>query len=393
MTVLGSKTSVYVCSATELDESVEIPEGLSVFGGLDCPAGWGWDFAAQTSWTAPSGEVPMTVVNQGGTQPHTHVEGFSVSARAGAAPGTSSIAAVIDDVDLALVRMRFTSGDGVDGAQGPTGAMGANGGNTATSVAGTSACGSTGGAGGYSAAPLPQWNGFNGLPDPDQSPFYLGGSGGLANASHSACASNEVGEPGKANTDPSATGAPNASLGSLDLSGYVPSAGASGAVGLPGGGGGGGGGNKVGNLKGGGGGGGGCGGLGGGAGMAGGSSVALVLLGGSVTFDACEASVGQAGDGGAGGTGGPGGMGGTAANGILDVLNNEQSCAGGKGGNGAPGGVGAGGTGGVAVVVATATTNDLTGLAASSPAASQAGSGVAGSTNGIAALSHQFPTQ
>ena len=158
--------------------------------------------------------------------------------------------------------------------------------------------------------------------------------------------------------------------GAIAADGYTGSLGAGGDPGKVGQGGGGGGGSKgaggitCGNMtnlsvtgaSGGSGGAGGCGGNGGNGGKAGGSSIALIVLGATVTFEKVSMEVGQGGKGGKGGYGQPGGiggighLGGTGAQGTPNAA--KKGCTGGDGGTGGTGGPGGGGQGGHAIGVA-----------------------------------------
>ena len=384
---LGTSTNIYVCAATALDEAADLPAGVSLYGGLDCPVGWAWDAFARTSWTAPAGSIPLTA--HGGTPKATHIESFDISAASAVDPGQSSTAVVLDGGLVELVNLNVTAGDGADGETGPMGAKGTDGGNGAKSGDGgagaTSPCGADGGAGGFTAVPLGAWTGKTGLPDPG-----LGGPGGAATTNGAAC---EAGTPGTNATIPGNPGAAITGLGTLTLSGYVADTGSVGANGPPAGGGGGGGGNNLnGNgLRGGGGGAGGCGGNGGGPGTSGGSSIAIVSLDATITFEDVTASVGNGGNGGDGGPGGQGGDGGMPGTAGAVVIGGPFSCPGGGGAKGGTGGPGSGGRGGHAFIVAhTGSTPSSVGLTATAPMAANRGAGAGSSAGGDYGVFKQF---
>lgn len=365
---------VYAC-AQVFSEAVSVPQGVTVYGGLDCAAGWAYVGAGtRTTISPPAGQIPLKLVKGGaGT---THI--VDIIAQAAAAPqgGQSSIAAIADSVPVSFERVDLIAGDGSDGEKGetPSGSVGpanaddpaiaGNKGSTACMGGGqgnlgaqaktNASCPASIGGGGGDALGGSGGSGKNGqpLPSPNPNGFGLGGAGD----SGAGCLTGKSGNVGLKGAP--GAGATLTDLGAISLSGFTGISGGPGVAGAPGGGGGGGGAamSKQGcyGASGGSGGAGGCGGGGGGGGAAGGASIALISLGASLTFKGTVLIAGNGGRGGdgapgqAGGIGGTGGIGG-AGNAGMGVL---AACGGGNGGSGAFGGRGGGGRGGHSIAIA-----------------------------------------
>ncbi|WP_437295177.1 PGRS family protein [Sorangium sp. So ce426] len=378
----NEKRRVYAC-AERFDEAVEVTQGVTIYGGLDCASGWIWAGAQRkTVLTAAAGEIPL-VVRGGGAEATVRVEDLHVLAR-GIAPddatlaGASSIAAVAEEVSVELARCVLEAGDAAAGAEGAayeTSAMGGAMGNE-----GTEACSAPASLGGLSV------KNDCGTPE-DASDDSRGGSGGNGEA--------DVGEAGSKGTpgaklnggageeeaptvctdgiagDNGAEGGPGAGatgLGEISASGFSGAAGRDGEKGGTAQGGGGGGGAKggagadkcpneasAGGASGGSGGAGGCGGAGGRGGGAGGSSIALVSLNAMLSFEDVTLKTGRGGVGGKGGAGqegGAGGAGGPGGKKLESATGLHDACAGGAGGKGGLGGQGGGGRGGHALGIA-----------------------------------------
>lgn len=365
----GPEKRIYAC-AEEFNEAVEIPSGFTVFGGLGCALGWEYIGAqVKTSILGGPGEVPLRLPGGAGV---TKLFDIRAEAASAVVPGGNSIAVIADQADVELTRCEFVAGDaaaGQDGApfaasaaDGPSGNAGGNACSTEQVLGGaevTHTCVdgvSTGGFGGVGSANAA-------LPGNPGVPKDATNAGGLADMGMG-CGTGGNGESGA----PGGPGEGGSGLGSIGLDGYTGVSGAPGAPGSRGNGGGGGGGSRGGNgvdkcssaasdggAGGGSGGAGGCGGEGGRGGGAGGSSIALVRLGGSVTFSGgATLATGTAGKGGAGGNGqapGKGGLpGGGGTNAMKALLN--PGCDGGEGGDGGAGGRGGGGAGGHSVGIA-----------------------------------------
>ncbi|WP_438033119.1 PGRS family protein [Sorangium sp. So ce204] len=376
----SEKRRVYVCAET-FEEAVEVTQGVTIYGGLDCASGWGWAGAQRkTVLTAAAGEIPL-VVRGGGAEATVRVEDVHVQAR-GIGPddvtlaGASSIAAVAEEVNVELARCVLEAGDAAAGAEGAayeTSAMGGaegNGGNVACSEA--------------LVVPGGEVKNDCGTPE-DESDDSLSGAGGIGQVGTGGAGSKGLpeisanggeGEGAKVCTEGTAgddgtdgmPGAGASGLGEISASGYVGAAGGDGVKGTTAQGGGGGGGAKggvgggkctdeasAGGASGGSGGAGGCGGAGGRGGGAGGSSIALISLNATVNFEDVTLKTGRGGAGGKGGAGqeggagGAGGPGGTKPEGATAL---HDACAGGPGGKGGPGGQGGGGRGGHAIGIA-----------------------------------------
>ena len=373
---------VYAC-AEEFDEGLQIPSGVTVYGGLDCAAGWAWKTGRRTLVNAPAsatagGATEVAVRLEAGTA-KTVLQDLDVTAPTGKLPGVSSVAVLVEDTAAELTRGTLTAGDGVDGAKGTELATdpGLDGldGDTGFNICGApatnpgpagpiKACGaqpSQGGAGGDGGPP----NGASAGDGQAGTPPESGASGaGLGGAGQSTSC-----QPGVKGADGAAgvSGKGASGKGDVSASGYGGVAGHDGTAGRPGQGGGGGGGAK-GKLQvvcsglqtmdrpgatGGTGGTGGCGGARGGGGRAGGSSIALLSLAThALTLTEIALAVGDGGNGGDGGGGQTGGSNGSGANGGQGANGASAGCTGGDGGLGGAGGPGGGGIGGHAIGVA-----------------------------------------
>jgi hypothetical protein len=368
---LASKETkrVYAC-AEEFTEAVEVAEGLEIYGGLACKEGWSYLGAmGKTAIKPASGDVPLTL--SGGDRT-IHIEDVVAAAAAAAAAGGSSIAAIVDGGSIEFVRCELVAGAGMNGEKGetPTDSVGPTDPNDPTIKGqdGTVACmgpmsGNPGGLGAVNTLCSASFGGDGGkategggskgddgapLPDPNPDGGGLGGAGDTG----SGCKSGEDGLLGTVGT--SGTGATG--LGTFDASGYTGASGTAGSPGAPGQGGGGGGGAKgkvaCNGASGGGGGAGGCGGNGGKGGTAGGSSIALVSVNATLSFEDVVLTTGDGGAGGEGGDGQNGGVGGTRGTGGAAAAGTLPACDGGKGGVGGFGGKGGGGQGGHAIGIA-----------------------------------------
>ncbi|WP_437976401.1 PGRS family protein [Sorangium sp. So ce295] len=379
------ESAVYACAET-FAEAAEIPAGTAVFGGLDCANGWTWIGETAKTVVAPPEAAEEEIglkVTRGDAS--VRIEDVSVHAADAKAPGTSSIAVLVDGTTVELARCELIAGKGADGAEGedadpeaPEQASPGNAGTNACSdVDGTpgpdttlsggaqvvNECGgglSIGGGGGDGnvlngtggdiGTPVSAGNGSGGLGESgDGWNCNVGGTNGGAGVGDNGAR----GDAGVAASGP----------GTLNSSGYAGMSGGAGGPGKPGQGGGGGGGAKGGaaicsgampgaGASGGSGGPGGCGGLPGQGGGAGGASIALASVEGKVTLKDCVLKAGEGGKGGAGGDLQPGGSGGLGGVGGMGVGGSKNACAGGQGGQGGNGGPGGGGLGGPSFAIA-----------------------------------------
>lgn len=368
---------IYACAEDFLvSETVELPAGTVLYGGLDCADGWRVSGGAELTAVraSPSGVIPVRLkAGSGATELHR----FRIVAEAGGAPGASSIAVLVEDVRATLADSELVAGDGADGEKGSTPGMGAAQ-NGASGGAGSAACGAplvSGGVGGVTGcddgqtaggdggtgAEMSGGAGKNGTPAAAQS--GIGGIGEVFNP----C---QVGGGGKAG-EAGAAGANAVGAGAINENGYAGVTGGDATAGVRGKGGGGGGGSKGGTdsgkcadannggASGGGGGAGGCGGAGGRGGGPGGSSIAIVSLASTeatrLLLKNVTLSVGRGGSGGEGGDGqegGAGGVGGVGGSVPMGAGALSAGCKGGDGGKGGVGGKGGAGLPGYAVGVA-----------------------------------------
>lgn len=349
----SGKQRVYVCSAEGVvyDEALRIAGtlgGVRIYGGFGCG---NWASGGAPARIAPhaSGAVPLTIAEV--TVPVV-IEDVELVAPDGAAPGGSSVAAMVHDaIGATFVRTRFMAGRGADGATGAAGtaaaapgaraAVGASAfysaplhhvvGGAATSCACADAT-SVGGRGGdgenASHTPMPGSDGT-----PARGSVTGTGAGGQAGTGvlPTLCTAGARGGDGADGTD----GAGGVA-GSLASTGWIGAAGASGTSGTSAQGGGGGGGTEGPNGA----------GAGGGAG---GASLGIAMLRASVTLESCDVVAGiggRGGNGAAGANGQLGGAGGSATG--VDAV----GCGGGAGGDGGSGGAGGGGAGGPSIAIA-----------------------------------------
>ncbi|WP_437990159.1 PGRS family protein [Sorangium sp. So ce145] len=375
-------SDVYAC-AEPFAESVEVPAGVALFGGLDCANGWIWIGAQTKTTVAPEAEaIPLTLARGEGT---TRVEDIEARAPDALAMGGSSIAVLADGASAELARCALVAGNAADGDDGdsapseaperaPAGSNGVDACSDLDDVEGPDAtlpggalventCDggvlSIGGAGGNGNVNT----GSDGATSQGTAETARGGLGEPVNGAWD-CAGNEPNGGGDFGVSgaPGPAGAGASGLGTLSAAGYIGVPGGDGTPGTPGQGGGGGGGAKGGPVctggvsgagaSGGSGGAGGCGGLAGKGGAPGGASIALASVDASVTLIDCTLTAGHGGNGGKGGDLQPGGSGGLGGTGGVGLGAASDGCAGGQGGKGGPGGPGGGGLGGPSLAIA-----------------------------------------
>ncbi|MDI1447196.1 hypothetical protein [Polyangium sp. 6x1] len=374
----SAKARVYACADGAYAERVELPGGVSVFGGFSCTNGaWNYD-ATPGATIQPAAPGPddvqasLRVTGKGTSQ----LEDLVVRAPDATLAGGSAIAVIVDGVTVDFARTDLIAGNGAAGAQGTTPAdnigpanpedsaikgnsgpiacMGGPQGNDGGAAKDNMFCpGLVGGKGGNGQSEAAGGdNGADGQPLPMPNPMNYG-VGGLGETMAAQCSSGEDGLNGKSGNP----GSGAQEDGSLDATrGYIGASGGAGSKGTPGQGGGGGGGSKGKSncygAGGGSGGAGGCPGNGGLGGAAGGSSIGIVSIGGTLRFDAVDITTSMGGNGGAGGDGQFGGAGGTGGTGGAASMGVTKACNGGAGGQGGDGGTGGGGRGGHSIGIA-----------------------------------------
>ncbi|MEJ7732750.1 MAG: PGRS family protein [Polyangiaceae bacterium] len=366
----GGPQRVYIC-AQSFAESIKVPSGLRMFGGLDCADGWRWQSKVATEIAPPMG-VPITLLEGAGT---TLLHDITARAADATEEGTSSIALMAIRTAAELERCFLIAGKGARGLDGALQAAGEAGedGNSAGAPGDSCAASggqpipggdttplqcadgqtSMGGAGGDSPVDSPGDPGQAGTPG--DAP---GGQGEPTIPAGWTCESAGNGANG-ANGVPGESGAGADSVGELTEAGFIGAAGAPGKTGQVGrcvGGGGASSGKVCGASAGGAGGGaggtGGCGGAGSLGGGGGGSSIAVASVDAHLALRECALRAAMGGPGGAGGDGMAGGDGGQGAPGGNAVGGAAAGCKGGDGGAGGPGGAGGGGRGGHSVGIA-----------------------------------------
>ncbi|MGK4006745.1 PGRS family protein [Sorangium sp. So ce1036] len=389
---------IYACAGEgqTFTEQVVVSESVTIYGGLDCASAWEWIGGdTKTLLTAGEGEVPLRMRGAG----TVHLEDLHIVAQSTGAQvpegerkgdGMSSIAMIVDGMTVQFKRCALEAGDaapGADGApyegdefsapNGPDGLPGVDACSEGAAALGgaevTNDCGtpeldddSSGGSGGLGQVSSGGY-GNQGSPTGPASPVDNRGSG--ESALGESCTPGGAGEAG-------GNGAPGDNApapGTISSNGYAGAPGADGQRGKPGQGGGGGGGARGApansqdrrcpdaggqaraGASGGSGGAGGCGGKGGRGGRPGGSSIALLSIDASLSFEDVTLRAGKGGDGGDGGfgqEGGNGGVGGRRGELVPGSYGLLPACDGGLGGTGGTGGRGGGGQGGHSVGIA-----------------------------------------
>ena len=374
---LAGERRVYACGEVYA-EAVELPAGMSLFGGFACEDGWRYDgMLRRASFKPNAEEIPLRLLGGDGAS----LVGDVIAEAADATePGGSSIALLIEwQAAGAVRRSAMFAGNGADGEDGEDGNQhGLNATSGLQGNPGEDACSSAVGLGGFpvkfecedglSSIGGPGGDGgeafgnggLAGLHPPVPNPRAFG-EGGAGEGFGPACSAGGKGAAGKHGHE----GAPAKGDGILWNEGYRGVNGEDGTPGNPGQGGGGGGASAGkaacgalphGGAGGGAGGAGGCGGKAGKGGQAGGSSFGVVAVSNGVELDRLEIVTGRGGRGGKGGarqSGGNGGLPGLGGKGFgagVDAV--KPGCAGGAGGKGGEGGYGGGGHGGHSIAVA-----------------------------------------
>ncbi len=396
--------AIYACTG-DYAESIELPGGISLFGGLDCAANWKYvDSMTRSSIQGSADEIPLKIVGSG----TVNVGNINVTAADALLPGGSSIAALVDGASVNWAYVRLTAGAAANGADGttpdPVGAtdpmdpsIAGNAGVVACGMADVdnpggmekanptcnTAIGGMGGNGLVDSGTA----GADGLPLPNPNPDAWG-VGGTGASGNTPCKPGQVGLVGSDGT----AGAGAAGVGAISASGFTGVSGSDGTPGAPGQGGGGGGGAKgkmgCAGASGGGGGAGGCGGPGGLGGKSGGSSIALISLNATMTFNLVDLSALAGGKGGNGGDGQNGSLGGYGGLGGLGATGTLKGCTGGDGGAGGFGGKGGGGAGGHSIGIAyTGSAPALDGVSIQKGAAGAGGTGMDAAGSGAGGVS------
>ena len=392
------KRDVYLSEGTySSSATVELHDGIGLYGGYIASAGWSRSLTATT--TLSGAVTPL----EGQNVTDVTVQLLSVFGQAASGAGSSAVAVRIEDsTNVVFDHVSVQAGTGADGQDGAAGAQGAGGQAGASGAQGIEddptldpnnniynyfACNNCagpytsevnscsapqGGPAGQNAS-CPAANGGAGgnagwgtAAGAVGNPSASGIAGGASVPAHRgdvAAPVNANGHDGATATAP-ADGVGGVQFGSISLAGYVPADGVSGNAGSPGQGGGGGGGGGGGTTDcyswgggGGGGGAGGCGGQPGTPGHGGGASIGLWLANSQLNAIACTFASGHGGKGGAGGVGGAGGPGAGGGSSPYGGPNDQDDGSvgglGGKGGDGAPGSRAGGGGGGPSIAVAT----------------------------------------
>ncbi|WP_437652307.1 hypothetical protein [Sorangium sp. So ce1182] len=378
----NGKRAVYVC-AEQFEETIQIDDSVTLFGSLDCEDDWKWGREGkQTVLTTDPGQVPMTTRPANGI---VRIEDVKVLA-AESDPnvdGQSSIAMIADGGRVDLVRCKIEAQNAAKGADGadPAQPMAESAPPGTPGTAGKTACSANVVT---TEDPVPN---DCGTPEDvsDDSVGGLGGPGVLnqeldgnpgdsgrgfrenpgTHLDDGSCSPAEdvAGSDGSPGMSGISAGDEEGALGTISSTGYTGVSGTHGTKGSTAQGGGGGAGARgsttecvdspgTGGASGGNGGSGGCGGQGGKGGHFGGSSIALLSLDATVSFEDVVLKAGNGGKGGDGEPGQLGGAGGPGGNGGQRVGDLSRGCNGGKGGKGGDGGHGGGGLGGHSLGIA-----------------------------------------
>ena len=261
ITLAGEKSGrVYACME-EFAETIEVPAGIEIYGGLDCAADWKHVEGQKTTIAPEADLVPVTLLGGAGAR----LEDVAATAAGATTPGGSSIAVIAQDGATAeLLRCELRAGSGAPGAAGITpmevgpNGEGQNGENGMPGINSMPACMSTmgllggnggqrmcdrmsvsGGLGGAGTTTDTGGPGGNGQPQPG--PMPLDGKGGKEQDA-AQCTVGNAGAEGS----PGMSGSGATGIGDVSPGGYTAANASSGmTVGAPGQGGGGGGGAKT----------------------------------------------------------------------------------------------------------------------------------------------------
>ncbi|WP_438009109.1 hypothetical protein WME89_10635 [Sorangium sp. So ce321] len=378
----NGKRAVYVC-AEQFEETIEIDDSVTIFGSLDCEDDWKWGKEGKrTVLTTDPGQVPMTMRPASGA---LRIEDVKVLA-AESDPnvdGQSSIAMIADGGSVDLVRCELEAQNAANGADGadpeqpmaesaPTGTPGTDGkaacsdtivktDNFVPNDCGTPGDTSDDSVGGLGGPGLTNQEADGLAGDPDRG--FRENAGTHLDDGSCSLADDVAGSDGSPGTSGISAGGEADKIGILSIAGYTGVPGTDGTNGSTAQGGGGGAGARgstvecasfpgTGGASGGNGGSGGCGGQGGKGGHFGGSSIALISLDATVSFEDVVLKAGNGGKGGDGEPGQLGGAGGPGGNGGRNVGALSRGCNGGQGGKGGDGGHGGGGLGGHSLGIA-----------------------------------------
>lgn len=351
------KRDVYVSSNGAYNETIWFMSGVNVYGGYDHLNGWSRSAAKANTFGGVVGAWADNIY-----QP-TRLDSLAIHAADNSAPGGHSIGLYVRNGGGRITLSNSevyggAGGAGRDGTPGTDGRRGDTGGNAGSGDCDNNGPGGFGGAGGFGA--------------------NYGGDGGRGGGTGKNPHDGANGSPGKG--PGGGAGGPGGKAGNPGKGGTYGQKGADGTAGAngggatawyqnggdggwgtdgSGGGGGGGGGAQICSLCNDGQGNGGSGGGGGGwrgspgtGGAYGGSSVAVLVRGGTFQADYCYLKAGPGGKGGDGGRGGTGGFGGGGGAWYF-TCNGEVGAGstGGSGGRGGDGGNGGGGAGGNSIAV------------------------------------------
>ena len=93
---LAGKQAIYVCGADTLSGSVDLPGGVSLFGGLDCAS---WTYGASNSKPTLLGDADSIALRISGSGTST-VQSMRVEAPNAVAAGASTNAVLVEDATL-----------------------------------------------------------------------------------------------------------------------------------------------------------------------------------------------------------------------------------------------------------------------------------------------------
>ncbi|MEO6600328.1 MAG: hypothetical protein ABIQ16_10680, partial [Polyangiaceae bacterium] len=363
---------IYVCASEYAEPgTLEIPGGVSIYGGFGCDGGvWRYDPANNKTSFKPMSPIGAELNGAKGVT----LQDLSIIAANATSPGGSSFGMTLVDSGAVLTRVKIRAGSGAIGTAGVDGVNGADGAdptpmqnghapvcvspadNNGGLWAAPSDCSVRGGTGGTGYLSIAGDSGKTGVPlENIATPGAQNGGAGATTAG--TLVPGTIGGTGSGGLS-GATAASAKEIGSFSAAGYAVATGGDGTNGFAGQGGGGGGasrgnGTACTGASGAAGGMGGCGGTLATGGKGGGGSIAVLSWNSSLTLvnsSLVASSGGAGGKGGKAGTGGAGKSGGQGGG----VDTQHGVGAGGGGGSGGPGGNGgngAGGTGGPSIAL------------------------------------------
>ncbi|MBI4699824.1 MAG: DUF1565 domain-containing protein [Deltaproteobacteria bacterium] len=110
--IASGKTRIYLC-AESFKESVELPAGVSLYGGLECTGDWSYAKGKPSEIAGAPNSIALRISGGG----EAAVADVDVTAPDATEPGASSIAVLVDTATVEIARAKLAAGKGADGAE------------------------------------------------------------------------------------------------------------------------------------------------------------------------------------------------------------------------------------------------------------------------------------